>query len=78
MKNKFIELFSSELSNSDKLFIQSEYKKIFKREMRLKNTTCKDCYKDALLELINSFSATKTVYLNGAKIIIQNNDLLRR
>lgn len=41
------------LSQSDKDFIFKKYFDTFGREMRLKGSKCRDCFNDALIELIN-------------------------
>lgn len=53
------------LSKSDKQHIQEKYLSTFGREMRLKDEKCRDCFNDALLELINCENKVKTVIFNG-------------
>jgi len=56
----------TKLSSADKINIQESYLATFDKPMRLKNTNCKNCYKDALIELINNDkSGVKTVMLFG-------------
>ena len=59
-------LNSKGLSVNDKQLIQDAYREKFGREMRLKNSKCRDCYNDALIELINKQNkGSKIVMLFG-------------
>lgn len=40
------------LSSDDKLFIEKAYHSTFGRDMLLKNSKCRNCYNDALIEMI--------------------------
>ena len=73
MYNTYRELLGhNSLSSNDKQFIQSAYRETFGREMRLKSTKCRDCYNDALIELINHFAPNeREVIFNGVKIKIK-------
>jgi len=57
------------LSSDEKIIVKDDYLRTFEREMRLKSTKCRDCYNDALLELINfnqkSDNSVREVRLNG-------------
>lgn len=53
------------LSSDDKALIKSTYLDTFKREMLLKNTKCRDCYNDALFELLNFENKEKSIMFNG-------------
>ena len=47
------------LSKDDKAFIVQSYFDVFNRTLNIANTRCKNCYKDALIELIIKLSPRK-------------------
>jgi hypothetical protein len=53
------------LSSDDKTLIQSTYLSKFGKQMRLKNTKCRDCYNDALFELLNFKNVDREIIFNG-------------
>jgi hypothetical protein len=57
------------LSSSDKLNILEAYRSEFNRELNVK-VTCRSCYNDAILELINS---TKKGYQLCSGVVIKHN-----
>jgi hypothetical protein len=53
------------LSSDDKALIKSTYLEKFGKEMRLKDMKCRDCFNDALFELLNFENKEKSIIFNG-------------
>lgn len=64
-------LSKNTLSSDDKALIKSTYLEKFGKNMILKNANCKECYKDALFELLNFNNKEKNIMFNGRLIKIK-------
>ena len=67
METHFIKslLNKKTLSSDDKTLIESTYQKTFNKHMILKNTKCRNCYNDALFELLNFTNKERSIMFNG-------------
>jgi len=60
------------LTDADKSFIRKEYERVLSKKLSTKSG-CKDCWRDAIIEILSALKGKKKYTMHGGVIIRYNN-----